>query len=50
MSIAVYTAMQSGNREKAYTWVIITVLFSLMILIAMNILTDRGARRLRRGT
>ena len=50
MSIAVYTAMQSGNREKAYTWVIITVLFSLIILIAMNILTDRGARRLRRGT
>ncbi|MBR4514123.1 MAG: molybdate ABC transporter permease subunit [Lachnospiraceae bacterium] len=45
MSIAVYTAMQGGDRELAFKWVLIIVSFSLVILITMNVLTDRGFKR-----
>lgn len=48
MSIAVYTAMQGGDRSLAFKWVLIIVAFSLTILILMNVLTDRGFRRRRR--
>ncbi len=48
MSIAVYTAMQGGDRSLALKWVLIIVSFSLTILILMNVLTDRGFRRRRR--
>ena len=48
MSIAVYTAMQGGDRSLALKWVLIIVGFSLTILILMNVLTDRGFRRRRR--
>ena len=48
MSIAVYTAMQGGDRSLAFKWVLIIVGFSLTILILMNVLTDRGFRRRRR--
>ena len=47
MSIAVYTAMQGGNRALAYKWVLIIVAFSLTILILMNYFTDRSFRRKR---
>ena len=45
MSIAVYTAMQGGNRELAMKWVLIIVTFSLAILILMNYWTGSGFRR-----
>lgn len=36
MSIAVYTAMQSGNRQEAYRWVAIILMLSLVVLLIMN--------------
>ncbi len=48
MSVAVYTAMQGGNRELAMRWVLIIVAFSLTILILMNYWTGKGFRRKRR--
>ena len=45
MSVAIYSFMQSGNRDKAYLWVGIVVAFSLVILIAMNLFTDSFKRR-----
>ena len=45
MSIAVYTAMQGGNRELAMKWVLIIVTFSLAILILMNYWTGSRFRR-----
>ena len=44
MAVAVYTAMQGGNRELAMKWVLIIVGFSLTILILMNYWTGRGLR------
>ena len=44
MAVAVYTAMQGGNRELALKWVLIIVGFSLTILILMNYWTGRGLR------
>ncbi len=45
MSIAVYTAMQGGNRHLAYKWVMIIICFSLVILVLMNYFTGKGFRR-----
>lgn len=36
MSIAVYTAMQSGNREQAFQWVAIILVLSFMMLLCLN--------------
>lgn len=47
MSVAIYSFMQSGNRDKAYLWVGIVIAFSLVILIAMNLFTDSFKRRKR---
>lgn len=44
MAVAVYTAMQGGNRELALKWVLIIVGFSLTILILMNYWTGRSRR------
>ena len=41
MSIAVYTAMQSGNRQEAYRWVIIILFISLAVLLIMNYWSGR---------
>ena len=48
MSIAVYTAMQGGNRDLAFKWVAVIVAFSLTILILMNYMTDLGNKKRRR--
>ena len=50
MSVAVYTAMQGGNRGLALKWVLIIVTFSLIILILMNYWTAAGFRRRRNAT
>lgn len=44
MAVAVYTAMQGGNRELAMKWVLIIVSFSLATLILMNYWTGRSRR------
>ncbi len=45
MSIAVYTAMQGGNRELAFKWVVIILAFSVTILILTNYLTSGVYRK-----
>ena len=45
MSTAVYSAMQAGNRELAYQWVIIILLIALATLIVMNYLNGRRYSR-----
>ena len=46
MSVAVYTAMQGGDRELAYKWVAIIVAYSLIILVGINCLPSlRRSRR-----
>lgn len=36
MSVAIYTAMQSGDRTLAYLWVAIIVVISLVTILLMN--------------
>lgn len=45
MSVAVYTAMQGGDRELAYKWVAIIVAYSLIILVGLNCLPSLRRRR-----
>ena len=47
MSVAVYTAMQGGDKQLAMRWVLIIVAFSLTVLILMNYWTGRGFRKRR---
>lgn len=41
MSLAIYTAMQSGNRELAYRWVAIIMAISVVTMVLMNCIVDR---------
>ncbi|MBQ5312022.1 MAG: molybdate ABC transporter permease subunit [Oscillospiraceae bacterium] len=41
MSVAIYTAMQGGNREMAYIWTAVILLISFVLLALLNILTGR---------
>ncbi len=45
MSVAVYTAMQSGNRTLAFKWVMIIITISLLTLCGMNYALEAGKRR-----
>lgn len=36
MAVAVYSAVQAGNRELAYKWVIIMVIISFITMLVMN--------------
>lgn len=40
MSVAVYTAMQSGNRALAYRWVVIIMTISFLSIVLMNYWTS----------
>ena len=44
MSVAVYTAMQSGNRELAFKWVLIILAISFLSIFLMNLTISRGKR------
>lgn len=44
MSVAVYTAMQSGNRELAFRWVAVIMLISFTSMFLMNYTVERGGR------
>ena len=48
MAVAVYTAVQAGNRELAYRWVIVIVLISFATIALMNACTEWQRRRARR--
>ena len=43
--IAVYTAIQGGNREAAYVWVFIIMAISFTIIFLMNIWNERMYKR-----
>lgn len=45
MSIAIYTAVNAGNRELAYTWVGIVMAISFLSIICMNLWNEVNARR-----
>nr|MCR5626374.1 molybdate ABC transporter permease subunit [Lachnospiraceae bacterium] len=45
MSTAVYTAVQSGNRELAVLWVLVILTLSFVILIIMNLILNKGFGR-----
>ncbi|MFQ8664550.1 molybdate ABC transporter permease subunit [Anaerostipes caccae] len=44
MSVAVYTAVQAGDRESAFLWVMIIVCFSFVMMLAMNFWTSFQVR------
>lgn len=45
MAVAVYTAVQSGNKELAYQWVIIICAMSFAAMFVMNLVNGRHAKR-----
>lgn len=45
MSVAIYTAVQSGNRDLAFRWAAIVVLISLLCMAAMQICVGRQGRK-----
>ncbi|MBR1478167.1 MAG: molybdate ABC transporter permease subunit [Lachnospiraceae bacterium] len=45
MSVAVYTAMQSGNRELAYMWTVVILLLSFGVLLLLGHFAGRQYRR-----
>ena len=45
MAVAVYTAMQAGNKALAFRWVGVMFGISLVILVLMNLVTERYSRR-----
>lgn len=46
MSVAIYTAMQSGNRSLAYLWVAIIVTISLLTILLMNYWAGYQSRKI----
>jgi molybdate transport system permease protein len=49
MAVAVYTAVQAGNRELAYKWVIIICVISFVSMYAMNAINQRYAKKQKNG-
>ena len=47
MSVAVYTAVQAGDRESALLWVMIIVCFSFVMMLALNFWTSFQVRLIR---
>lgn len=45
MSVAIYSAVQGGHREKAYAWVFVIIMISFGTMIAMNWLSSRNKNR-----
>ena len=48
MSVAIYTAMQSGDRSLAYLWVTIIVAISLVTILLMNYWAGYQERKIAR--
>ncbi len=47
MSVAIYTAVQAGNRALAYKWGVIIMAMSFVTIILMNFITDHQKSRRR---
>lgn len=45
MAVAIYTAMQGGNKSLALRWVLIIFALSAIILLLMNVITQRFSKR-----
>lgn len=47
MPVAIYTAIQGGNRETAYVWVVVVMVLSVAVMILMNCWSHgfKGKRR-----
>lgn len=45
MSVAIYTAMQSGNRALAYRWVAVIMGISFVTMFLMNYTIEHGIRK-----
>ncbi len=48
-ALAVYTAMQTGNRELAYQWVAVIIMISLTAMLAMNAVNRKQTLLVRKG-
>ncbi|HEX2925251.1 MAG TPA: molybdate ABC transporter permease subunit [Ruminiclostridium sp.] len=46
MAVAVYTAVQAGDRERAYKWVLIICSMSFISMILMNVWNRRQAKKM----
>ena len=44
-AIAVYTAMQSGNRQLAFQWALLIIGISLFFMLLLNLVTGRRGGR-----
>ena len=49
MAVAVYSAVQAGNRELAYKWVLIMVALSFVTMLIMNKYESLDFSRVRKG-
>lgn len=49
MSVAIYTAVQSGNRALAYRWTAVIMAMSFVTILLMNYLTDHRKSKRRSG-
>ena len=49
MAVAVYSAVQAGNRELAYKWVIIMVILSFTTMLLMNKYESVNFTKVRKG-
>ena len=45
MALVIYTAMQGGNKKLAFSWVLIIFALSAIILLLMNVVTERFSKR-----
>lgn len=45
MALAVYSAVASGNREKAYTWVGVIMVISFVSILLMNLFSGYQSRK-----
>lgn len=45
MSLAIYTSVQSNNREDAYKWVIVIMCISFITLFVMNYLSSHSLKK-----
>jgi molybdate transport system permease protein len=48
MSTAIYSAVQAGDNETAFQWVIVVVLISFAVIMLMNYWTSNQLKRTRR--
>ncbi len=45
MAVAIYTAMQGGNKNLAFKWVLIIFALSALTLLLMNVVSERFSKR-----